>query len=66
MTEVSTATEQTKAFKKKKLEALDKEVVKLNDLMTGKVWLKLQQVEQLSRSSVEQFRDKIDNLGREL
>jgi hypothetical protein len=63
---VSTATEQTKAFKKKQLEALDKEVVKLNDLMTSKVWLKLQQVEQLSRSSVEQFRDKIDNIGSEL
>ena len=39
--ELSSSHQQVKAFKRSKVESIEKELFKLNDLVTGKIWTKV-------------------------
>ena len=42
---MTVTTEQAKAFKKRKVEMLEKEQLKIHEIITGKLWVKIQNLE---------------------
>jgi len=60
--ELSTSTEQIKVFKKKKVEAIEKQVAKLNELVTGSLWVKVASVETEQKLAWERYRTRAEAL----
>ena len=64
--ELIVTTEQAKAFKKRKVEMLEKEQLKIHEIITGKLWVKIQNLEGDQRCELINFKSKVDKLEKDL
>lgn len=63
---MTVTTEQAKAFKKRKVEMLEKEQLKIHEIITGKLWVKIQNLEGDQKCELINFKSKVDKLEKEL
>ena len=66
VTELSTEHEQSKAFKKKRLETLEKDQKTMHDLVYGQIWVKIKSLEGGSKDFLAPFSQRITSLEQEL